>query len=416
MGCLGVFEVPRGCGAPHRGPTDTSRPTQERPTGAPLCGMRHRGGLQGAPWGAWGSSRCPIGVGCPTEVQRTPRDPHKNIPLAPHCWGHTVEVVFKVPRGVLGGLRGAPWVWGAPRRSNGHPATPTRTSHWRPVAWDAPSRWSSRCPVGCLGVFEVPHGCGVPHRGPTDTSQPTQERPTGAPLRGMSHRGGLRGAPWGAWGSSRCPMGVGCPTEVQQTPRDPHKNIPLAPRCVGCAIEVVFEVLRGVLGGLRGAPWVWGAPQRSNRHPATPTRTSHWHPVAWDAPSRWSSRCSVGCLGVFEVPRGCGVPHRGPTDTPRPPQEHPTGTPLRGMRHRGGLRGAPWGAWGSSKCPVGYLGVFEVPRGCGAPHGGPTDTPRPPQEHSTGEPLDGAHHRVGHEGFLGGLGGLHARDPRRGIV
>ncbi|XP_074874884.1 transforming growth factor beta-1-induced transcript 1 protein isoform X6 [Buteo buteo] len=388
MGCLGVFEVPRGCGAPHRGPTDTSRPTQERPTGAPLCGMRHRGGLQGAPWGAWGSSRCPVGClgvfevprGCgaphggPTDTLRPPQEHPTGAPL--HGMRHR------------GGLRGALWgAWG-----------------------------SSKCPVGCLGVFEVPHGCGVPHRGPTDTSQPTQERPTGAPLRGMSHRGGLRGAPWGAWGSSRCPMGVGCPTEVQQTPRDPHKNIPLAPRCVGCAIEVVFEVLRGVLGGLRGAPWVWGAPQRSNRHPATPTRTSHWHPVAWDAPSRWSSRCSVGCLGVFEVPRGCGVPHRGPTDTPRPPQEHPTGTPLRGMRHRGGLRGAPWGAWGSSKCPVGYLGVFEVPRGCGAPHGGPTDTPRPPQEHSTGEPLDGAHHRVGHEGFLGGLGGLHARDPRRGIV
>ncbi|XP_074874886.1 transforming growth factor beta-1-induced transcript 1 protein isoform X8 [Buteo buteo] len=311
MGCLGVFEVPRGCGAPHRGPTDTSRPTQERPTGAPLCGMRHRGGLQGAPWGAWGSSRCPIGVGCPTEVQRTPRDPHKNIPLAPHCWGHTVEVVFKVPRGVLGGLRGAPWVWGAPRRSNGHPATPTRTSHWRPVAWDAPSRWSSRCPVGCLGVFEVPHGCGVPHRGPTDTSQPTQERPTGAPLRGMSHRGGLRGAPWGAWGSSRC---------------------------------------------------------------------------------------SVGCLGVFEVPHGCGVPHRGPTDTPRPPQEHPTGTPLRGMRHRGGLRGAPWGAWGSSKCPVGV--------GC------PTEVQRTPRDPHKNIPL--APHCVGcaievvFEVLRGVLGGLRS--------
>ncbi|XP_074874885.1 transforming growth factor beta-1-induced transcript 1 protein isoform X7 [Buteo buteo] len=388
MGCLGVFEVPRGCGAPHRGPTDTSRPTQERPTGAPLCGMRHRGGLQGAPWGAWGSSRCPIGVGCPTEVQRTPRDPHKNIPLAPHCWGHTVEVVFKVPRGVLGGLRGAPWVWGAPRRSNGHPATPTRTSHWRPVAWDAPSRWSSRCPVGCLGVFEVPHGCGVPHRGPTDTSQPTQERPTGAPLRGMSHRGGLRGAPWGAWGSSRCSVGCLGVFEVPHGCGVPHRGPTDTPRPP--QEHPTGTPLRGMRhrGGLRGAPWgAWG-----------------------------SSKCPVGYLGVFEVPRGCGVPHRGPTDTPRPPQEHPTGTPLRGMRHRGGLRGAPWGAWGSSKCPVGYLGVFEVPRGCGAPHGGPTDTPRPPQEHSTGEPLDGAHHRVGHEGFLGGLGGLHARDPRRGIV
>ncbi|XP_074874883.1 transforming growth factor beta-1-induced transcript 1 protein isoform X5 [Buteo buteo] len=276
--------------------------------------------------------------------------------------------VFEVPCGVLGGLRGAPWVWGAPQRSNGHLATNTRTSHRRPVVWDAPSRWSSRCSMGCLGVFEVPHRCGVPHRGPTDTPRPPQEHPTGAPLLGAHRRGGLQGAPWGAWGSSRCPVGVGRPTEVQRTPCDPHKNIPLAPRCMGCAIEVVFEVPCGVLGGLRSAPWVWGAPQRSNGHLATNTRTSHRRPVAWDEPSRWSSRCSMGCLGVFEVPHGCGVPHRGPTDTPRPPQEHPTGTPLRGMRHRGGLRGAPWGAWGSSRCPMGVGCPTEVQQTPRDPH------------------------------------------------
>ncbi|XP_075268477.1 transforming growth factor beta-1-induced transcript 1 protein isoform X2 [Opisthocomus hoazin] len=115
----------------------------------------------------------------------TPCPPQEHLPVA---WGAPLRWSSRcsmVPRGLLHGdlapLR-CPVVWGVPQRSSGHPTTTKRTSP---------------CCVGCTTevVFKVSHGA--------------------------------QGPP--AWGSGtlEVPRGVGCPTEVQWTPHNHQKNIPL---------------------------------------------------------------------------------------------------------------------------------------------------------------------------------------------
>lgn len=111
---------------------------------------------------------------------------------------------------------------------------------------------------------------------------------------------------------------------------------------------------------------VWGAPQRSNGHPTSTTRTFHWMACTIEVvfkvlhttwgPHAWGS-------GTPEVPQGVGCP----TEVQWTPGDHRKNIPQ--VNHWTGcttevvfkvLRGA-WGphAWGS--------GTLEVPHGVGCP-------------------------------------------------